>query len=206
MIFEDILKNIDSPEFQSLKPMQHDVLEQYEGCLKDMCPDIAIEMPTGTGKTLASLLIAEYHRRQGQQVTILTGTKQLANQVKENVDWLGIDATVFEGPGSNWSRREMGRHKRAETIGIMNYWAYININPKPEPANILILYDAHLAENAISNLYSLSIRRADHEELYFNIIKRIKSINPSRYTTVSDILNNLLVDAPLLLPFSDWHK
>lgn len=41
-------------------------------------PDLAIEMPTGEGKTLLALLIADWAMDQGRSVAYLTGTPPVA--------------------------------------------------------------------------------------------------------------------------------
>jgi len=210
MIFNDLLTELSSPEFPTLRPMQESVLEQYallltrNGTITKR--DVGIEMPAGTGKTLIALLIAEYHRRLKRKIAILTGTRQLANQTAEDAQFLGISTSVFEGPGRNWSTRELGKYQRSEVIGIMNYWAYFNIKPRPVPADILILDDAHLAENAISGFFSVRVKRSDNDDLYMGIINAIKSLRPGRYATIENILMDMPVDSPFLLPFSDWHK
>lgn len=210
MIFDDLLSQLNSPEFQTLHPMQHSVLEQYTLLVSSngmvTKSDVAIEMPAGTGKTLVALLIAEYHRRLNRRIAILTGTRQLAKQVAEDAEYLGVSATVFEGRGVDWSTREIGRYQRAETIGIMNYWAYFNTSPRPTPSEILILDDAHLAESAISGLFSIRVKKSENDDLYMNIINAIKSLRPGRYMAIEDILMDMPVDSPFLLPFSDWYE
>ena len=45
-------------------------------------PDLAVELPTGTGKTLVGLLIAEWNRRnRSERVAYACPTRQLAQQV-----------------------------------------------------------------------------------------------------------------------------
>jgi Rad3-related DNA helicase len=210
MIFDDLLSELNSPEFQTLRPMQRSILEQYTSLLSSndavMKSDVAIEMPAGTGKTLVALLIAEYHRRLNRRIAILTGTRQLAKQVAEDANYLGINVAVFEGPGQDWSPKELRRYQRAETIGIMNYWANFNVNPRSAPAEVLILDDAHLAESAISGLFSIRVKRNENNNLYMGIINAIKSLHPGRYTAIKDILMDMPVESPFLLPFSDWHE
>jgi superfamily II DNA or RNA helicase len=83
----------ESPEalFRSLRPQdrtirdlllrQGDALRGY-AALDATERDVAIELPTGGGKTLVGLLIAEYRRRAlGQRVAYLCPTVQLARQV-----------------------------------------------------------------------------------------------------------------------------
>lgn len=210
MIFNDLLSELSSPEFQTLRPMQENVLEQYVLLLSRNGTvtkrDIAIEMPAGTGKTLVALLIAEYHRRLKRKIAILTGTRQLAKQATEDAELLGISTSVFEGPGQKWSSRELRKYQRNETIGIMNYWAYFNVNPRPTPAEVLILDDAHLAESAISGLFSVRVKRSESNDLYTGIVSAIKSLRPGRYATIEDILMDMPIESPFLLPFSDWYE
>lgn len=210
MIFNDLLSELSSPEFQTLRSMQESVLEQYASLLtRNGIPtkrDVGINMPAGTGKTLIALLIAEYHRRLKKKIAILTGTRQLANQAAEDAQLLGISTSVFEGPGMKWSTRELRKYQRSEVIGIMNYWAYFNINPRPVPADVLILDDAHLAENPISGLFSVRVKKSDNDDLYMSIINAIKSLRPGRYAIIEDIIMDMPVESPFLLPFSDWHE
>lgn len=180
MIFEDLLTELNSPEFPSLRPMQTSVLEQYESLLDThgnaRAGDIAIEMPAGTGKTLVALLVSEFYRRKRKRISILAGTKQLANQIAEIASYLGIPTCVFEGPGASWSRRDLRKYQRGENIAIMNYWAYFNLNPTLAPAEILILDDAHLAENAISDLFSIRITTSNAGDLYTAIVNLVNSL------------------------------
>jgi hypothetical protein len=54
--------------------------EKYQSTL-----DLALELPTGTGKTLLGLAIGEWVRRKTEgPVTYATPTKQLARQVAAN--------------------------------------------------------------------------------------------------------------------------
>src|SRR5574343_1505371 len=46
--------------------------------------DVALQLPTGSGKTLVGLLLAEWRRRKfGERVLYLCPTRQLVNQVAE---------------------------------------------------------------------------------------------------------------------------
>ncbi|MBA7537179.1 hypothetical protein ES705_29446 [subsurface metagenome] len=209
-MFSDLLNELNSAEYPKLRPMQQEVLQSYAELLVDdgrqiSQSDVAIEMPAGTGKTLVALLIAEKHRRLGRSVAILTGTRQLGHQVYEDATDLGVDAVNFEGRGEYWNRRDIGRYRKAEVIAILNYWAYFNTNPTPQPANVLILDDAHLAENSIGELFTVRIARRDHSELYQRILTTFTTLRPYRYQGLEDITHDRFPPRdPLLIPFSDW--
>ena len=59
---------------------QKEMLEVY---VRDMVdnPDVALQLPTGSGKTLVGLLIAEWRRRKfGDRVVYLCPTRQIVHQ------------------------------------------------------------------------------------------------------------------------------
>ncbi|MFC1968094.1 helicase C-terminal domain-containing protein [Chloroflexota bacterium] len=211
-MFTNLLDELNSAEYPNLRPMQRDVLQSYAALLTDngnqlSQSDVAIEMPAGTGKTLVALLVAEKHRRLGRPVAILTGTKQLGHQVYEDAVDLGVDAVNFEGRGESWSRREIGRYRRAETIAIMNYFAYFNIHPTPPPASVLILDDAHLAENSIREMFTVRIASREHPDLYKRVLTTFTTLRPNRYQGLEDIINGRFPPRdPVLIPFSDWFE
>ena len=67
---------------QGARRGQRQVLSTYAADHFDTS-DLAIEMPTGEGKTLLALLIADWALDQGRSVAYLTGTRQLAERAKE---------------------------------------------------------------------------------------------------------------------------
>jgi superfamily II DNA or RNA helicase len=74
--FGAFLGTLNSQKFRALRPAQAHVLEQYNLALAGH--DVGIELPTGAGKTLIALLIAEHWRRDGRKVAILSANKTLA--------------------------------------------------------------------------------------------------------------------------------
>ena len=92
--FEDRLRSFAAPAFPSVRDSQRLVLASYA---RDHVgtADLGIEMPTGEGKTLVALLIADWFLEQGRSVAYLTGTRHLADQVKEEAEKLGLEAVRF---------------------------------------------------------------------------------------------------------------
>src|SRR5262245_14167448 len=89
----DTVKAPESPEalFHELRPTdrairdllsrQADVLREYSNLGPEL-PDVALELPTGAGKTLVGLLLADFRRRaHGKRSAYLCPTIQLARQV-----------------------------------------------------------------------------------------------------------------------------
>ena len=66
---------------------------------------VALELPTGSGKTLVGLLIGEYRRRKNKEkVLFLCPTNQLVHQVvqQSNLKY-GLRAVAFCGKQKNYS-------------------------------------------------------------------------------------------------------
>lgn len=69
--------------------------------------DLALELPTGSGKTLPGLLIAEWVRRKGEgPVICATPTKQLARQVVATARREGVPGELLIGSHKAWGTAE----------------------------------------------------------------------------------------------------
>ena len=97
--FDERLAVFTSATFKDLRPGQRQVLSAYAADHLDTT-DLAIEMPTGEGKTLLALLIADWALDQGQSVAYLTGTRQLAERAEEEAEKLGLDTVRFASKGT----------------------------------------------------------------------------------------------------------
>jgi Rad3-related DNA helicase len=126
--YEQFLESFASPKFHALWPAQAQVLSTYdtEYALK---PDVAIELPTGSGKTLIALLIAMAWSREGKKVAILSANKTLARQLQQEAEALGIPKVLMEGRGIDILPQDRRTNQRASKISIMNYWFYFNQSP-----------------------------------------------------------------------------
>lgn len=95
---------------------QRDMLEEY--MKQYSAKNIAIELPTGSGKTLVGLVIGEFRRRkEHEKVVFLCPTNQLVNQVVEHANSkYGIKAIAFCGKQSEYSDKSKADFLRAEAI------------------------------------------------------------------------------------------
>ena len=149
----------ESPEalFRSLRPTdsavrhlwahQADLLRDYQA-LPDHVIDVALELPTGGGKTLAGLLLAEYRRALGQRVAYLCPNIQLARQAASKAASYGIAAVTLTGPQANYDRSDFMGYARAQAIAITTYHGVFNTGPRIDSAQTLVLDDAHAGEAA----------------------------------------------------------
>src|SRR5699024_7495035 len=183
---ESIFRELQIPNIKGLWSQQADILRGYYNNFKTN-PDVAIELPTGTGKTLIGLLIAEYRRRCLQErVLYLCPTKQLARQVYSKAKEYGLPASLLIGPQKKYSEEEYGNYVTSKSIGITTYSAVFNTNPfKMDDANSILLDDAHSAENYISSLWTVEIKRKENKEVFESIIELFREdISDYNYTRI----------------------
>lgn len=149
-------------------------------------PDVALQLPTGSGKTLVGSLIAEWIRRKkGERVVYLAPTKQLVNQVVSQCETkYGIQANGFTGKTTSYSPQARTEYKTAEKIAVTTYSSLFNTNPFFNDADVIIIDDAHAAENYIASMWSVLVARVnpDHAACFMALIASIKPhIDDSTY-------------------------
>src|SRR5690625_1578096 len=173
---ESIFRELQIPNIKGLWSQQADILRDYYKDFKTKS-DVAIELPTGTGKTLIGLLIAEYRRRCLQErVLYLCPTKQLAKQVHLKANEYGLPVSLLIGSQNNYSEEEYGNYVTSKSIGITTYSAIFNTNPyRMDDANTILLDDAHSAENYISSLWTVEIKRKENKEFFESLIELFKN-------------------------------
>ena len=202
--FEQNLVDFGSSRFTELRPGQHQVLAAYAEQHLDTT-DLAIEMPTGEGKTLLALLIADHALARGWSVAYLTGTRQLAERVEEEAGALGLDVVRFAS--KDYGGAKLDDYHQAQAVGVMNYWVYFNSRPVPQPADLVIFDDAHLAEQPLSGLQTLRIpdKLGPARQLYRTICELVVA-HTDAYPGLRAMLDGTARPGtpPELLSFSDW--
>src|ERR1700687_3418398 len=202
--FDELIAPTIGPRFHQLREAQREALRLYSDGGQHL-GDIAIELPTGAGKTLIALLILEWHRRQGRRVAMLSGNKVVARQTAKDADDLRVPVVRMEG--DRIPPKELRAYSRGQAIGLMNYWVYINQNPKVEPADYLVLDDAQLADGALSSLFTLNISRYSHAGLFDDSMKLFSQYSDS---PVADDYVKGLAETPWgatdLLSFIDFDR
>ncbi|MFS8189161.1 DEAD/DEAH box helicase [Rossellomorea marisflavi] len=204
---ESIFRELQIPSVKGLWSQQADILRDYYNKYKES-GNVAIELPTGTGKTLVGLLIAEYRRRcKKERVIYLCPTRQLAYQVFERSQEYGIKASILVGAQANYSEKDYGDYLTGSTIAITTYSAIFNTNPKLNDANTIIFDDAHSAENYISSLWTFSLTRKENPEIFRSIIELFKE-DISDYNYLRIIRNDYEYNKPIydLVPYPKYLK
>lgn len=145
-------------------------------------PDVALELPTGSGKTLVGLLVSEWRRQTlGQRVAYACPTKQLARQVLRKASDQGIPAVLLIGSHRSWNAAELGRYTRGDAIAVTTYSAIFNLNSHLSDAQTLVFDDAHAAEGFVAEAWALSVTRDN--DAYQRLFDALEgSIEPSLAT------------------------
>lgn len=166
---EKIILDLPRRKIPSALLHQGEVLRAYAAKATNVT-DVAIQLPTGAGKTFVALMIAEWRRRKfGDRIVYLSPTKQLVNQVVEQAeDRFGLTLNAYTGSASNYSQAAKSEYKNADRIAVTTYSSLFNTNPFFSDPDVVIVDDAHASENYIADLWTLRIerQRKEHETLH----------------------------------------
>lgn len=161
-LFRDLPRD---PDVKFLWAHQDRVLEAYEGLTR--AQDLALELPTGTGKTLIGLLIAEWRRRhKHERALYVCPTRQLAHQVGAQAARYGISAKVCLTPDYDGLSLWQG----GDAVAISTYSALFNYNPKFTAPQTLILDDAHAADGYVADHWTVTIDRDKLSAVYHQLV------------------------------------
>lgn len=197
-----ILSATDSPAklFQTLTRRklpdvmthQRDMLRTYgEQMVNEK--DVALQLPTGSGKTLVGLLIAEWRRRKfKERVVYLCPTRQLVNQtVDQAQNRYGIDVVGFTNSKRNYSAASKSDYTTGSKVAVTTYSSLFNVSPFFSSPDVVIIDDAHAAENYIAKMWSLEIPAGDDD-------------HAALHAAVSDLLRPYLTDQSHARLTGEW--
>lgn len=137
---------------------QADILRDYVGHAGDA--DVALELPTGTGKTLTGLLLAEWSRRtRRERVVYACPTKQLARQVAASAYREGIDTSLPIGRYTTWDPVQQDRYESTDAVAVTTYSSIFNSNPHLAGPSVVLFDDAHAGEQYVGERYAVNVKR-----------------------------------------------
>jgi len=161
MLFLDLPRR----KHASLYDHQGQVLRNYaEKALNRK--DVAIQLPTGSGKTLVGLLLAEWRRRKyKERVVFLCPTRQLVNQVVEEANHkYGLSVQGFTGSAKYYPPEARSAYQDGNCIAVTTYNSLFNTNPFFKDADVIIIDDAHAAENYLQQLWTFKVSRTEESD------------------------------------------
>lgn len=153
-------KTLTKRSFPDVMPHQKEILETYSREYSGLA-DVALQLPTGSGKTLVGLLIADWKRvKDAERAVYLCPTKQLVKQTVEQAkQYYGLDVVDLSGKKSSFSAEDKAAYQTGNKIAVSTYSALFNSHSYFENPDLIIVDDAHAAENYIANMWSLEIEK-----------------------------------------------
>lgn len=175
MAFKKPTKHITTPEspdrlFRDLPRRKHASLFDHQGqVLRNYvgqalhASDVAFQLPTGSGKTLVGLLLAEWRRRKfHERIVYLCPTRQLVHQVAEEATAkYGLTVEPFTGKIRQYTPDAKAAYQDGERVAVTTYNSLFNINPFFDSPDIIVIDDAHSAENYIASQWTLRVSRLE---------------------------------------------
>jgi len=157
---EALFNDCKKRKYAGVLSHQADVLRAYQTNALDK-PDVAFQMPTGSGKTLVGILLAEWRRRTFHERPLyLTPTKQLAfqvaNEAREKYD---IRVIPLVGKEASFSPDQQAAWEAGDAIVVTTYNGLFNVNPAFQDPQFIIVDDAHAAENYFATFWSLLVKK-----------------------------------------------
>lgn len=147
-------------------------MREYRRAFTDAA-DVAVELPTGTGKTIVGLLIAEWRRRRGEQVVYACPTRQLSHQVVAVAQTEGISAVTLVGGWRGWSPVDRSQYESGDAVAIATYNTVFNSSPKIGTPGVLLFDDAHSGEHYVAESWSVTADRFEHPEAWTALIEAL---------------------------------
>lgn len=179
-----LLRELPRRKIPDVLSHQAQILSEYATVVNES--DVALQLPTGSGKTLVGLMIAEWRRRKfNERVVYLCPTRQLAHQVANQAEEkYGLSVVKLVGKQANFLPASKTDFKQASKVAITTYSGLFNNNTFFDNVDVILLDDAHAAENYIASHWSLRIERRNenHSVLHQTLCSLL-----SRYLTPIDI-------------------
>lgn len=191
----DMFQDNKNKKILGVLDYQAEMIKSYMKHFSDKV--IALELPTGCGKTLVGTLIGEFRRQKNREKTVyLCPTNQLVYQVvKMAKDNYGLSATAFCGKQSEYNNIDKTNYLMKKTIAVTTYSSYFADNSFFEDAETIIMDDVHSAEDYIVSNWSVGF---DNSNPAFEQV--VSLIRPY----ISENAYNLLCDSDVLHPVSNF--
>lgn len=202
---DKMFRDLSRRKIPDVLPHQAEIMQAYAKLAPDV-PDVAMQLPTGSGKTLVGLLTGEWRRRKyRERVLYLCPTRQLVHQVAHQAEErYGLSVAAFVGAQKNYSPALKTDYQQADRLAVTTYSGLFNTNPYFTDPDIIILDDAHAAENYVANHWTLRVARAEakHAALHKALCALLEPhLNPLDLTRMrgvwEDVVDRTWVD---LLP------
>ena len=163
---DELLRDLPRRKIPDVLPHQREIMRSYAETALGL-PDVALQLPTGSGKTLVGLLIAEWLRRKNQErVVYLCTTRQLVNQVVEQAEEkYGLTVRGFTGSIKGYEPSAKADYRNGDRIAVTTYSSLFNTKAFFNDADVIIMDDIHAGESYIADLWSVRVQRLEPEHI-----------------------------------------
>jgi hypothetical protein len=146
--------------------------------------DVALEFPTGAGKTLVGLLIAEWRRQKfRERVAFVCPTNQLAHQAARKAEGYGVKVVLLIGSHREWPEADRAAFEAGTAVAITNYHHIFNSDPKLD-AQALVFDDAHAGEPVVAGRWKIEADRGG--DLYEALREIVGDSLPGHFSRMLD--------------------
>ncbi len=168
--FQELWNTLDrnKVKFEYTRGHQLKLLEAvYQEFEAGKCKDLALSLPTGTGKTVIGLMLAYFTMlNKGVKSIYLCPNKFLCDQVLSEAKDLGTPAVRLYGSWSGLSQAERTSFLNGRAIGIATYSTLFNSAPKIGDIGLIIMDDVHASGDAVISNWNIKITRSENPLLY----------------------------------------
>ncbi|MEX0331435.1 MAG: DEAD/DEAH box helicase [Puniceicoccaceae bacterium] len=211
---ESLFSDIKTKKIPGLLTQQGDLLRDYHANHQNS-PDLAIQLPTGSGKTLVALLIGEWRRlAKNERVVFACPTKQLVHQVVDQANSkYGLKVIPFTGSKRDYDPADKSTYESGDAVAITTYSSLFNSNPFFEDPHTIIFDDAHAADGYVASNWTLEIKQyLEDEKVLFDAIASVlkpilSEIDFRRFASSPDSSGDVswyeMIPNTLLLPYLD---
>jgi Helicase C-terminal domain/Type III restriction enzyme, res subunit len=160
---EELFQDLRGRSIESPWAHQVDLWRTYE---RDAIneKDVALQLPTGSGKTLVGIVLGEWRRRKFQEkVVVLCPTRQLAYQAADHArrDY-GVDVSLLVGSKDEFDEVAKSSYLGYDRIAITTYSGLFNVKPFFEDPDVVMCDDAHAADQYVADSWSVELNSRDH--------------------------------------------
>ncbi|MXZ55240.1 MAG: DEAD/DEAH box helicase [Gammaproteobacteria bacterium] len=180
---EELFRQLPRRRVPDVMPHQKEIMHSYVSSNLVDSSDVALQLPTGSGKTLVGLLIGEWRRRKNKEkVVYLCPTRQLVHQTEEQAQSkYGLSVYNFTGKILDYDSAAKVGYQRADRIAVTTYSSLFNVNSYFNNADVLILDDVHTAESYVAEFWSVRVPRVGkHAVLHEALCEIFRSYLMSR--------------------------
>lgn len=187
---------------------QADQLREYHKDHRNS-PDVALELPTGSGKTLMGLLISEWRRRALSHRTVYAcPTQQLAEQVHASAVKQGLETVLLIGGNREWAASAVNSYTRGSATAVTTYSHIFNKYSRFSDAQAIIFDDSHAAENYVADSWAIKIPStlSAFSQLFDAMVEDLDDVLIQRMTSSMPGIKTELDVRMIPLPIISKHK